>query len=308
MVSSRRVFFATGAALLGVSLGLAGPWALADPGTKPTVVAVNYPLFYFAQRLVASEAHVVLPVPTDRDPAFWRPSIADISAIQRADLIVLNGAGFAQWTQKASLPRSRLVDTTRGFADRLIATETITHSHGDDGEHSHTGTAAFTWLDQAQASRQARAIAEALKRRRIGTATAIDARLAALVQDLDALDQAAKALGDLAQGRVLIASHPRYQYFARAYGVTIEAVAWDPGEVPSSAQRAELAALAQRTGATLFIWEEAPPAEAIRAVEALGLGSVVVPTLSHGPSQGDYLSVMATAIDGLRAALSDEGA
>ena len=43
--------------------------------------------------------------------------------------------------------RSRLVDTSRAIADRFIATETVTHSHGSDGEHSHTGTATYIWLD-----------------------------------------------------------------------------------------------------------------------------------------------------------------
>ncbi len=70
--------------------------------------------------------------------------IAAIAVIQGADLIVLNGAGFAAWTVKTSLPRWRIVDTSARFADQLISTETLTHLHGAEGAHSLTGVASYT--------------------------------------------------------------------------------------------------------------------------------------------------------------------
>ena len=120
---------------------------------RATVAAVNYPLTYFAERLAGDRADVLFPVPDGSDPSFWRPGIADISAMQGADVIALNGAGFANWTTKVSLPRSRIVDTSKGFSDQYIKTETITHSHGENGQHSHTGTANYTWLDFGLATR-----------------------------------------------------------------------------------------------------------------------------------------------------------
>ena len=78
-----------------------------------------------------------MPVPVGADPETWQPGIAELSALQEADLILLNGAGHYGWTERVSLPRSRTVDTSRAFADALIAVEGVTHSHGDEGEHSH---------------------------------------------------------------------------------------------------------------------------------------------------------------------------
>ena len=86
---------------------LAGTAAAAD---KPVIAAVNYPLAYFAERLGGDAVEVLFPVPADRDPAFWRPKLAEIAAIQQADVIALNGAGYAGWTTKASLPRSRVAN------------------------------------------------------------------------------------------------------------------------------------------------------------------------------------------------------
>ncbi|MDF1727819.1 MAG: zinc ABC transporter substrate-binding protein, partial [Sulfitobacter sp.] len=121
---------------------------------RPVVATDNYPLAYFADRLGGGEVEVLFPVPEGTDPSFWRPGIADITAIQKADLIALNGAGFSTWSTKASLPRSRTLDTSAGFQDRLIRTDTVTHSHGEGGEHSHTATANYTWLDFTLAMEQ----------------------------------------------------------------------------------------------------------------------------------------------------------
>ncbi len=208
------------------------------------------------------------------DPSFWRPSIAEISSIQSADLILLNGAGFATWTSKVSLPRSKLVDTSRGLEDRLITTESITHSHGDGGEHSHEGIASYTWLDLSLATRQAQAIADALKARALDDPAAIDERMVELADDLAELDTTSRAKLMSARDTVLIATHPRYQYLARAYALKILSLEWEAGETPGGEQLAELDALLEAQPARWILWEAPPSAEAIELLAARGLESV----------------------------------
>ena len=83
------------------------------------------------------------------------------------DLILLNGAGYAKWVNKVSLPASRLVNTSRDFADQYIRTSGgVSHSHGPGGEHAHGGTAFTTWLDFYLATRQAEAVAKTITRKR----------------------------------------------------------------------------------------------------------------------------------------------
>jgi zinc transport system substrate-binding protein len=250
---------------------------------RPRIVAVNYPLQYFAERLLGDEAEVIYPVPEGVDPSFWRPSIADISTIQSADLILLNGAGFATWTSKVSLPRSKLVDTSRGLEDRLIATESITHSHGEGGEHSHEGVAPYTWLDPSLATAQAEAIADAIKMRGLADSEVVDDRMAALAEDLKALNTRARETLQDARDTVFVATHPRYQYFARAYGQTILSLEWDSGAMPSDDELAELKVLAEESGATVLIWEAEPPASARDAVATLGLKDLVFEPLARAP-------------------------
>ncbi len=65
---------------------------------KPVIAAVNYPLAYFAERLAGDFATILFDAPADEDPAFWVPSDDQLSAIQQADIILLNGASYAKWT------------------------------------------------------------------------------------------------------------------------------------------------------------------------------------------------------------------
>ncbi|TFL19800.1 metal ABC transporter substrate-binding protein [Jannaschia formosa] len=268
---------------------------------RPVIVADSYPMAYFAGRLAGSAAEVRLAVPEGRDPTSWRPGLAEIVEIQGADLIVLNGSGLSDWTTRAALPRARTVETGRGLTEELIATETITHSHGAEGSHSHEGVAPETWLDLDLAARQAEALAAALERA-LPDAD-VETALAGLQADLAEIDAAAEALveGDPVPA---IASHPRYAYFGRAYGFDVTPLNWEAGAAPTPDQLAELEARAAETGARLLIWEAVPPEEARAAVARLGLAQAVLPSLIVPPAEGDFVSALAGGIDALAEAVA----
>lgn len=281
---------------LGLMFCVASNAAAQDP---PRVVVVNYALQYFTERLLDDTADVVFPVSADVDPSFWRPSIADISMIQSADLILLNGAGFATWVDRVSLPRSKVVNTTAGIEDQFIVTESITHSHGDGGEHSHEGLASYTWLDPALAIAQAEAIASAIIARELAQAGDVDANLAELRAELEALDEqtriALDGLGDVA----IIATHPRYQYFARRYGLSINTLEWEAGAMPNDAEIADLRALTTETQAQILIWEATPPVAAFELTQELGLQNVVFTPLAHGVNGHSFLDHIENAVSAL---------
>ncbi|MEM9582860.1 MAG: zinc ABC transporter substrate-binding protein [Pseudomonadota bacterium] len=269
------------------------------------VIAVNYPLQYFAQRLLGDTAEVVFPVPEGVDPSFWRPSIADISMIQSSDLILLNGAGFATWVDRVSLPRSKVINTSASIEDQFIITESITHSHGDGGEHSHEGLASYTWLDPSLASAQAQAIANAVIARGLAPEDAVNQRLEALRRDLDALDlRASQAVGVLA-GQHIIATHPRYEYFARRHDLSLSSLAWEAGAVPNEAEISDLRALVAKTKATLLIWEATPPSGAFEFAEELGLQNIIFDPLAHGIDGQSFFEAYDTSLSAI-AALEDQ--
>ncbi len=184
---------------------------------------------------------MIFPAQGDEDPAYWSPAPEVIAAYQGADLILLNGAGYAAWVQRASLPRARLVDTSGSFRDQLIPLEeSVTHSHGPQGAHTHTGKAFTTWLDPSLAILQAQAVRDAFAKARPDREATFQQGFEALEADLRDLDQrlttAAAAIGDTP----LLFSHPVYQYLIRRYGLNARSVHWEPDQPPTEAMWREL--------------------------------------------------------------------
>ena len=267
------------------------------------VYVVNYPLRYFAERIGGDHVKVEFPVPADVDPAYWSPDLAGISAYQKADLILLNGAGYARWVAKVSLPRSKMVDTSRQFKDRYVTTkEAMTHSHGGEGEHAHEALAFTTWLDFELAARQAEAIAAAMGRKRTELRDTFQMNYKALAEDLKALDREIQAIASKNTAAPLIVSHPVYDYFARRYGINIVSVHWEPDQVPRDDQLREFKQILKQHPAKWMIWEGQPVQAAVDELKAFGVDSLVFDPCGNVPDQGDFMTVMRGNVENLRKA------
>jgi zinc transport system substrate-binding protein len=260
---------------------------------KLTVYVVNYPLQYLAERIGGDHVEIFFPAPEDEDPAYWNPDTATVTAYQKADLILLNGAGYAKWVKKVSLPRAKMVDTSKSFKDRFVTSEEIaTHTHGPEGKHAHESLAFTTWLDFALAAEQARAITDAFGRKTPSKKDVFEKNYAALEQELAELDRRVREMAAADPSRPLIASHPVYQYLARRNGLNIRSVHWEPDEVPGPEEWSELRALLREHPAKWMIWEGEPSVEVAAALDTMGVGSLVFDPASNAPAEGDFLTVM----------------
>jgi zinc transport system substrate-binding protein len=266
------------------------------------VYAVNYPLTYFAERIGGNYVNVMFPAPPDIDPAFWSPDPETIRKYQQADLIILNGAGYAKWTKKASLPMLRSVNTAQAFADTLIQIQTeTTHSHGPTGEHSHAGTAFTTWLDFSQAAQQAEAIYLALAKKLPDYQKKLKENFQELETDLLNLDLQLLDLSALKPGIPLYGSHPIYQYLVRRYGVNMKMVMWEPDEDPGDQHWRELDLIQTEHPSSWMIWEDEPLQASIDRLAEMGIRSLVFSPCFNRPEKEDFLAVMKQNIKNLRA-------
>ena len=268
------------------------------------VAVVNYPLAYFAQRIGGEEVAIRFPAPPDEDPAFWVPSADDISRYQTADLILLNGAGYASWVQGASLPEKKVVHTSSAFQERLIATVSEVHSHGPEGEHSHQGTAFTTWLDTDLALLQASSVRDALVAARPAKKEFFEANYTSLEKDLQDLDDRLKKVLEPVKEESILYSHPVYQYFDRRYQLNSQAVHWEPGEMPTEEQWQELDQMVGHHPAKWMIWEGEPLEKIVTRLKEKGVESVVFEPLGNKPEQGDYLSARKASVERLEKALA----
>lgn len=263
-------------------------------GDGPLVVyTVNYPLAFFAQRIGGDAVRVEFPAPADGDPAFWSPDPETIVAYQDADLILLNGAGYAQWADLASLPTSRTIDTGASRAEHLIEVDDVSHTHGPGGEHEHRSTAFTTWLDPTFAIDQARAITAALSTARPQSRAKFEASFDVLSAELAELDERWRAIVGAQPEQPVLASHPVYQYLADRTGLSLESLHWEPDELPDDLQWRKLETLHASHPAKWMLWEGEPLPEVVERLRTIGVECVVFNPCGNDPGDGaDFLGVM----------------
>jgi len=271
-----------------------------------TVYVVNYPLKYFAERIGGEHVDVVFPAPEDKDPAYWRPRTNVIADYQNAELVLLNGASYAKWTKTASLPNSRLVETSASFRDRYIKIDdAVTHTHGPAGDHSHAGTAFTTWLDPGLAATQASEIRDAFIKRRPQHADEFKKNFELLEADLNELDAALTEVISGKSDRPILFSHPVYQYLTRRYGLNAKSVHWEPDEMPSPEQWEQLPERPKDHPAKWMVWEGTPEESIPSRLAQMGIRSVIFDPCGNSPEQGDYLEAMHRNAEALRRVFSE---
>ena len=269
------------------------------PAEPLIVYVVNYPLQYFAERIGGEHVKVVFPAPADVDPAYWSPSAEIVAAYQQADLILLNGAGYAGWVARASLPQAAKVDTGAAFADRLIPLESaVTHTHGPEGAHEHGAFAFTAWLDPTLAIEQARAVARAFEQARPAQAQTFRRSFDELTAELTDLDRRLSAVAEKLGSEPLLFSHPVYQYLIRRYDLNGRSLHWETNAAPDLG---ELARALEDHPARWMVWEAEPLPETVEALNDAGIVSVVFAPCGRAPEAGDLMSEMERNLSRLEA-------
>lgn len=273
--------------------------------SQKLIYSVNYPLYYFATQITknVSRFKVVFPVPQDWDPAFWKPTSKDIKNFQDSDLILLNGADYAKWVRTATLPQSKLVNTSSSFENKyIINPHAITHSHGPYGMHTHGKIAFTTWMDMSQAIIQANAIYKGIINKLKPSSDEVKilkTNLDLLVKNLNGIDKQFTAIGKKLNNAPIMASHPVYKYFARRYKLFLKDVHWEPTDFPSEAEWQKLSNILASHSAKLMIWEEPPLASVTERLGLLKITPIVVRHCGNKPPTGDFISEMKNNISRL---------
>lgn len=78
----------------------------ADTNGKPVVYTSFYPIYNLAQELVGDDIEIRSFMPVDKSPHLWEPSPRDISRLNEADFLIVNGANMERWLDdvKTALP------------------------------------------------------------------------------------------------------------------------------------------------------------------------------------------------------------
>jgi len=269
--------------------------------SKPKITSVNYPLHYFSQRIGDLAIVASFPIPSDEDPAFFSPRSEEIAIFQSSDIIFLNGAGYAGWVDKVTLPERKFVNTSKSFKDRYLVEEgAVSHSHGPEGEHEHKGYAFTTWLDMKNAKEQAASVYATLLAHIPANESSMAANYQSLVQELDSFHLNLKEILDPFIGATIFGSHPVYQYLGKGYGIIIKSEHWEADQDISEEEWNSFLEKVDPTDLKLMLWEDEPSAANSSRLESSGFQVVVFRPCGNVPETGDFVEVMNQNIENLR--------
>ena len=190
----------------------------------------------------------------------YDPSVADLTALGNADVLVINGVGLEEWLDDAisasgfdgvtidSDAGIEIQDVTAGADDHADETGAT-----DEAEHSHDGGNPHIWTDVSNAETMVGTIAAGLADAKPDLAAAFDANAAAYTGRLTELDEWIRTNIDAVPvgQRLFVSNHDAFGYFTAAYDVTYVGSiipSFDDNAEPSAAAIDVLVAAIQETG------------------------------------------------------------
>lgn len=308
MARQRLAAPAVASAVLALVAALAGcgPDEIADgaPPERPLLVAVTVPpQAYLVERIGGERVTTEVLMPPGSSEESWSPSPRQMVALTRADLYVLVGhPAFAAERRHvtpvlADNPQVPVVDMSAGMGLELDEH----HQHDAEPEdHTHAGGAGdpHVWTSPRLMRAAAVTIAEALARRDPQASAAYGVRLAALLDEIDALDaEIRRELSGLSRRRFLV-THPAWGHLASDYGLVQVAIE-EEGKEPSPAHLVALAAEARAEGVPVVFTQKGFPENAAHAV-AREIGARAIPL---DPLARDWLDNTRKTARSLAAAL-----
>jgi len=271
------------------------------------VFASSYAWQYLTQRLLGNEATVELAGGENRIGENWMPDRDELQRMQQARLIVVNGGGAesASWLDRVSLPPSILCETIQGMrlSDFIVVNDAPTHSHGPEGEHSHRGVAATTWLDPKIAQVQVEYLAQRLVTTFPDLEKAIRARQAELVADLQRLASRYQQVKPELAGRSVLSSEPAFKYLTRALGLNDQHFFWSQEQTPPTEEQWQAFDGTRDPTAAWMLWPFSPGDEIVAGLRQRGIKVLVIETLERPSSDQDFLESMDRNLNGLVEAL-----
>jgi zinc transport system substrate-binding protein len=296
-----------------------------------------YPL-QFALERIAGDLAEVTNVGAGRDPHDFRPSTRDVVALQRADLVVLQGAMFEPWGEEvATQLRQAEVPVVLATADLTLIpsgddhhdhsdhdgahadehnaahSDEADHAHNDEHDHDHAHDhGAFdphTWLDPVLFSETVRHLTEALSTLDPDNAATYQANADELLTELVALDteyQTSLARCDLSE---VITSHDAFGYLGARYNITIHSIAGlSTQDLPSAQTLANLRDEAAEGAGAILLEQNSVTAYGETLANETGLTTLSINPIAYTiPAGEDYLTLMRANLNVFEEALRCNG-
>lgn len=262
-----------------------------------------YTMYDFASKIAGDKAEVINLVTDGSEPHEWEPSTTDMVALEKADILIYNGAGMEHWVEQVfdSLENDIiLVEASKGID--IIGEE---EADGDSDPH--------VWLDAKNAKLQMENIKNALVQADEANAQYYEDNYQTYAAKFDELDnELTNRLGAL-QDKNIIVSHEAFSYLCKAYGLQQTSIGDLEADAEPDANRiAEIIEFAKENNVTTIFFEElVSPKVANVIADEIGADTAVLNPIEGLTDEQvkageDYFSLMKANMDVLEKALNHE--
>jgi zinc transport system substrate-binding protein len=299
------------ALLLAVPLLLAG--CASEPGVAEgtvDVMASFYPLQFVAEQVGGDRVTVRSLTPPGAEPHDVELSPAQVSRIDRADLVVyLSGFQAAVDDAVAQTSPAHVVDAAN---DTTLMTPEEEHGHEQGGDdegdvHDHGALDPHFWLDPSRLPSVVDDVANELSTIDPAGASTYATNAAALTQRFEDLDAAYATGLTTCETRTFVTAHEAFGYLADRYDLEQVGISGvDPEAEPSPARLAAVEKIVREQDvSTIFFESLVSPKVSETLAKDLGIDSAVLdPIEGLADPADDYFSIAERNLDALRMALS----
>ena len=286
--------------LLCLTLGGCAPAEQAD------IAATTLPVWQFTSRLTEGTDLTVTRLVTEEVSCLhdYTLTVRQMKAIEEADVVILSGAGLEEFLDDALATAGKVIDSSAGI--ELLTGEHHHHHEGEEEEETHEGhhheTDPHIWLSPAHAAEQVRNICAGLSAQYPEYAAVFEENLAALLHDLQKLEEYGKLeLAELSS-REILTFHDGFAYLAHAFDIEIvEAIEEESGAEASAKELIHLIEEVRHHDIRAIFVETNGSCSAASIIAAET--GAHLSTLSMVMSGDDYFAAMYANIDALKEAL-----
>ena len=216
-----------------------------------------YPLYDFTKKIGGDKVDVTNLVPAGTEPHDWEISTSDIINLENADMLIYNGAGIENWTDKviSTLENKDIVyvKTSQGLDIHKIDDK----DNKESKEHNHGTYDPHTWLSIKNAKQEMENIKNALVKYDPNNANYYEDNYEKYSKKFDELDEKySDTLGKI-KNKTIIVSHEAFGYLCEEYDINqqgIEGLA--PDSEPDPARMSQIIKFAKKNNVKTIFFEE----------------------------------------------------
>jgi len=282
-----------------------------DNDGKISVCTSFYVMYDFAEKIGGDKVILKNLLPAGADPHSWEPSPKDIVSIEKADILIYNGAGMEGWIDKVldSISSAELITVETSKDIKLLEVKDNAASKNNDG-HEHLYDP-HVWLDPMKAQVQMRAIVDAFIEVDSSNKDYYEKNYEHYVKELEKLDDEYREAVSGFKKKDIIVSHEAFGYLCDAYGLNQIAISGlDAESEPTSARMVDVAKFAKDNNVKVIFFDKmVTPKIADAIAKSAGAKTEVlnpIASLSIDDIRAgkDYFSVMRENLEALKKALS----